>query len=171
MTEKTYRYRLVIKDRIAYESTIDAESHQKALSWGFYWIAGDWSKCDYHEPVHVEIKMDNSKQMRSWSCYHTRIMDDMSHFKSITNEDVRHLVAGQDLVWRIVDKMGYDMTGRIFRDYKSAIDYSGLMHKSGILDVYTRPVWVDGWYDEQDSWKATSVKGYKLRSIETEETV
>lgn len=75
----------------------------------------------------------------------------------------------EDLVWQIVDRDHNPVCRRLFSSKRYAEDY--MYHMMNRFD-HVIPIWVDGWYDEQYSWKRAEVKGYEGRmSLEDKETI
>ena len=159
MTERSYAYRLVVFGKTVYESTIeDKTSPKDALNWGLYWMPGDWTAGDRGEVVHAEVSVLRDGRPTTWKSYWTDYTREASHIHHWTKEDVRCLISGQDLVWQIVDRDLAPVCDRLFSSKSYAEDY--MYHTLNRFD-FVRHVWVDGWYDEQYSWKREEVKGYE----------
>ena len=166
MIEREYAYRLVVKGKTVYEDKIARQNPREALSWGFYWMPGDWTAGDEDIDVHAEIAIvRNNGDLAPWKSYWTNYTRDVSYIRHWTDEDVRCLIAGQTLIWKIVNKEGLIACDRLFRSYKDADRY---MSDNGLwMNCYAVHVWVDGWYAEEYSWKGQPVKGYEnLRSLD-----
>lgn len=169
MTERDYAIRLVVFGRTVYETVMEGYRNPRdALVWGLYWMPGGWTAGDGDEPVHAEtavIKEDGTKA--PWKPYWTSYTREVSLISRWDDEDVRCLISGQDLVWRIVDRELRPVCDRVFSSKRYAEDY--MYHTLNIFE-FVVPVWVDGWYGEQDSWKRDKVKGYEdLMSLEEKE--
>lgn len=168
MAEHVYAYRLVVFGRTVYEGRIERANPKDALNWGLYWMPGDWTAGDGDAPVHAEtavMKEDGTRT--SWRPYWTNYTREASYISRWDDEDVKCLLAGQDLVWQIVDRDLVPTCRRLFSSKRYAEDY--MYHTMNRFD-HVIPVWVDGWYDEQYSWKREEVKGYEKRMpLDTEE--
>ena len=157
MAEKTYRFRLMIHDEIAYESVIEKSNPQEALEWGFYYMPNTWYKRkgrDRCAPIHAEICIQTDDgRLKNWSFYDNDYLVDASRIPGFDADDLRHLLAGQQLIW-----VSDDAPGMLFKSYHDAQGY--FRNTGGSARV--KHIWVDGWYGEQWSWEAKGVKGYEL---------
>lgn len=165
MTERRYAFRLVIHGDIVYENTIEQESAMCALEWGLYWMPGGWFQTSRGEPVCAEIRViRDDGQYGSWRTFTSTYLRRAASISRFTDEDLKCLVAGQTLVWQIFNGDGTPVHGKIFDSRGSAVDF---MRDEDIWSkCYVDHVWVDGWFDEQYSWKRTEVKGYKGLTME-----
>ena len=136
MTEKTYKYRLMVGGKIAYESTIERPNAKEALSWGFYWLPNHWIQREPHHVarIHAEICIVHDDHQTPWKTYDSNLLEDASDIRDFGKEDLRHLLAGQDLVWKVVDDLCEDASGRLFRSCHDAEMYiDAVLHR---FDVY-----------------------------------
>ena len=162
MEDRTYRYRLMVDDMVVYESTIEDVNPKHALSWGFYWMPNNWIQRERHRcaRVHAAIRVDREDKLYGgWKHYDNPYLEDASRIRNFGDADVKHVLAGQDLVWQLVDRDGELIENRVFRSYEDAEEYT--RDKQLSLDAYIVHTWVDGWYAEAYTWKTTKVKGYE----------
>lgn len=166
MTERDYEIKLIIFGKTVYEGKIEGKTNPSdALNWGLYWMPGGWVQGDQGAPVHAMTSVLRDGKPTTWKSYWTNYTREASHIAHWTNHDVQCLVAGQDLVWYILDRDGKLAIDRIFSSKRYAEDY--MFNELKRFDCGVRHIWVDGWYDEQYSWKRKEVKGYEnIRKVD-----
>ncbi len=155
MTEQTYEFALDVFGEVRYSSKIQDTNPQHALSWGFYWLPDQWIRQERGGGICAKIRIVHEDGTVSpWKYYGHPTLDDATYINPFTDEDLEHLLAGQDLVWKIIDRTNGNAIGeRIFNRRKAAVAYIECAGRHNSFNAYPKHIWVDGWYDERYSWE------------------
>lgn len=158
MAEKEYTIRLMVHGDEVYRTTIEAVSPQSALNWGFYWLPNHWIHRDRCAGIHAEVARPiGDGRISPWKGYDCDVLEDASHIRGFDDDDLQSLLRGQDLVWRLVDRDGKPVNGMLFKRHHDAECFD----REHNLFAWTEHIWVDGWYDEEWTWRDVPPKGYE----------
>lgn len=168
MIEHEYRIRLMVHGNSVYEDTVNCVSPKSALNLGFYWLPNYWVERSYgYSVIHAEVSRCEDGQPRFFRSYDHDVLVDASHIRGFNDRDLRSLLRGQDLVWKLMHGDGTPANDMLFKRHHDAYCY---MCDKNLIDCYTEHVWVDGWYDEKWSWEDKPAQGYESAKMPEEGT-
>ena len=154
---KDYRVKLIVHGNIVWTSDVEKYNNPKeAATWQLYWMPSNWVQRP--GKIHAEVSLiEEDGREKTHNIYTTDYLDDVANITDFTEDDLKCMVAGQDIVWQLIQEDGFLVHGRIFCTREAAESYR---RKNSLFNCGIAHTWVDGWYDEQDSWDRKEVKGY-----------